>query len=124
MALDPDVRRFIAAHIDDVESLELLLLLERKRSSWTPKEAADELGLAPALVGDRLAHLCAIGLVTSETGERFIWASANELAGSVAKLAIAYRAKRREVLDEVSASSPLESFSEAFRLRRRKNDDD
>lgn len=119
-----EVVDFIVAHVDDVESLELMLLLHRKQAPWTAEEAASELGLEPALASDRLVHLTAIGLLSAEPGERFTWRPRSaDLARVVADLAAAYRSSRAVVLDEIARGGTLRTFSDAFRVRGKKDDD-
>jgi predicted transcriptional regulator len=127
MAKLPDaVRRFIAAHINSVEQLEVLLLLRADPArEWVPGEVSRELATAPDAAALRLADLEAHGLVRGRLDPvpRYRYGKlSRSKEADVAALADAYAKRRVAVITEIFAEpSPAESFSDAFRLRR---DDD
>jgi hypothetical protein len=120
------VRRFIAAHINSVEQLEVLLLLRSDPTrEWAPGEVSTELATSHDAAALRLADLEAQGLVRARLDPVPRYRYANLPAkreAEVADVADAYAKRRVAVITEIfSEPSPAESFSDAFRLRR---DDD
>ena len=62
--IPPEVRSFIASHLDSVEALDLLLVIRCKGGSeWSAEDAAEAAGLAAAATEDLLAHFHARDLV-------------------------------------------------------------
>jgi hypothetical protein len=114
-----EVRSFIMRHIQSVEQLEVLLLLRAAPDKeWTPDD------VARALVSQResaerwLLDLTGRGLLTHTGGFRFAPGATD--ARVVDGLAEAY-AKRRVTVVGLIFSKPSEavqSFADAFRLRR------
>ena len=127
-ALPDDVTRFLDAHIDSVEQLEVLLLLHRAaESDWTAEMVAAALYTQPASAGRRLAALCDDGLILASPRQsgafRFV-PEANAAGEMIATLADTYRERRVAVVTAI-ASKPMENvraFADAFRLRRPRGD--
>ena len=132
----PNVRAFVAAHIDSVVQLEVLLLLFGSPDhARTAEEIARELRIDPAWVQSQLEQLCTRGLLncedsTSSPAYQYKPRTA-ELQDAVAGLAKAYNDRRVTVISliyskppapppatEPSGSDPLKSFADAFRLRK------
>jgi hypothetical protein len=125
--LSPAVRRFIAEHIESAEQLDILLLLHRDPSkSWTALDVSQAIYTVPASATLRLELLVGSGLVASSgaSDPRYHYAPTSEgLEKQVAELAAAYAADRVAVIKFIFAKPPdaLESFSEAFRLKGKKD---
>lgn len=122
-AISPEIRRFIAEHIDAAEQLEILLLLHRSpERAWTALEVSQSIYTVPASATMRLEGLVAHGFLTSTGGAdpqyRYSPGSA-ELRAQVDALAEAYRADRVSLIKLIFARppDPLQSFADAFRLR-------
>jgi hypothetical protein len=125
-AIPDDIHRFLHANIDSVEQLEVLLLLQRERDSdWTAESAARVLYSQPSSIAGRLASLQAKGLVAN-SGAGYRYAPKNDaVRDTVSRLAETYRERRVAVIT-VIASKPMENvraFSDAFRLRKREEED-
>jgi hypothetical protein len=93
------VRRLIAAHIDSVEQLEVLLLLrERPERCWTVDQVTDGLRSSPTSVAARLHDLERRGFATRDpAGHRY--RPAPEHDDAVRELAWAYAERRYSVID-------------------------
>lgn len=121
--MTPDVRQFIAEHIDSAEQLEVLLLLHRLPDrAWRSVDVSKEVYTVPASATLRLEGLAAAGFVTSAGGADPVYRyepRSEELARRVDELAAAYRSDRVAVIKTLfdRRPDPLQSFSDAFRLR-------
>lgn len=121
--LTAEVRRFITEHIDSAERLEVLLLLHRNQGKrWRARDVSAEVYTVPAAATLRLEALVAAGFAVSSGGhdpEYLYQPRAPELAEGVDALAAAYRADRVRVIKTIfeRPPDPLQSFSDAFRLR-------
>jgi hypothetical protein len=97
------VRRLIAAHIDSIEQLEVLLLLrERRERCWTIDQVNDRIRSSASSVRTRLADLEGRGLVTREPAG-FRYRTAPDHDDAVRELAWAYAERRYSVIDLISA---------------------
>ncbi len=122
--LSPAAKRFLADHVNSVMALELLLLLRRERdSTWTAKTVTRELRCAETWAAAQLDALHAVGLTQPDAavdgGYRF---TLDEQQASVLdEIADAHRRRRSSIIRLIVSSldSNVQSFSDAFRLRRR-----
>ena len=117
-----EVRRFIAAEIESVGQLEVLLLLRGAADkNWTAEEVARALVMQTPSVEIWLQTMAGRGLVAAaDDTYRFAPPSA-EVERTIDGLAESY-AKYRVAVIGVIFSRPSEGvtrFSEAFRIRRR-----
>jgi hypothetical protein len=118
------VRRFIAGHINSVESLEILLLL----STWTIREHTTEevsqtLRTSRESAAARLQELHRSKLLVTVENEgslRYRFDSASPEAGVISELEKVYKARRVSVISFIysNPTDPLRAFSDAFRLRK------
>lgn len=132
-----DVRTLIARHVDSVVHLELLLLFQREPAlDRTAEQAAVELRVEPAWTAGELARLATRGLLRVADPATPTYARAPgppELVRAIDGLARAYADRRVSVISLIYAkpagepakpaegsksSSPLRTFSDAFRLRK------
>ncbi|HEY1922150.1 MAG TPA: hypothetical protein VGG44_05240 [Tepidisphaeraceae bacterium] len=118
------VRAFIAAHIDSVVQLEILLLLHQSSSrAFAAEDVARELRIEPAWAGPCLADLSARGMLVAGDGAdpkyRF-QPSSPGLQETIDQVSVAYATHRVRVTTLIFAKPPgaLRSFSDAFRIRR------
>jgi hypothetical protein len=128
--VSPEIARFLTAHIDSVEELELLLLLRRGRErAWNAEEAARALYANPQSIARRLARLQRSELLALDepaaTPPVFRYAPTDrDVCALVGRLDEVYRERRVAVITFL-ASQPLENiraFADAFRLGRKGTD--
>jgi hypothetical protein len=124
--LPEEVHRFLHQHIDSVEQLEVLLLLWRTpERGWTSDEVATAVYSHPSSVIRRLARLLGQGLLREREPGCYQYAPRTaELHQTVTRLDHVYRERRVAVIT-IIASKPIENvraFSDAFRIRRKKED--
>jgi hypothetical protein len=121
----PDhVRRFVAANIDSVGMLEILLLVRDHRDrGWTAADVARELRSSNEAATDRLAGLRARGLLSDDAGETrsFQYAPLRpDLEKAVDDLASCYATRRVGVISLIYSkpSDRVFTVGDAFRIRR------
>ena len=125
--LPEDVRQFLHQHIDSVEQLEVLLLLWRTPNrGWTSEEVATAVYSHPSSVVRRLALLLGHGLLREREPGCYQYAPRTaEQHETVTRVDHMYRERRVAVITLI-ASKPIENvraFSDAFRIRKKKEDD-
>ena len=124
--LSPALEELVAHHLDSMEQAEVLLLLRKHADrSWTPEAAAAELRIDPGSVAQRLGRLEAGGLAAREAGGGggYRYAPRTAALGSaVDELAVAYNERPvtlvRLIYSRPQAPSALQSFADAFRIRK------
>jgi hypothetical protein len=120
--LSPPVDDLIRRAIDSVETLELLMLLQRSPDSyWAPEAAEQMLGIRSGTARQRFDALVAAGLARqgTDTGA-FRFAPANdELGNAVSALGAAYANQRVAVINLIYSANleRLRAFSNAFRMK-------
>jgi hypothetical protein len=122
--LHEDVRRFIRERIDSVELLDVLSLLRADPArTWATDELSAELRSSPNSVGRRIAHLRRHRLIAS-VDDRHRYHADPVTDAVVARLLALYVERRTGVIDAIFAApaDPLQSFSDAFKVRD--HDDD
>ena len=124
--LPENVHRFLYQNIDSVEQLEVLLLLWRTpERGWTSDEVATAVYSHPTSVVRRLAMLLGQGLLREREPGCYQYAPRTaDLHETVTRLDHMYRERRVAVITLI-ASKPIENvraFSDAFRIRRKKED--
>lgn len=124
-----DLQSFIAEHVHSQIALELLLLLHAHSArQWTAQELARELRAAPEWTERELQDLARRGMVTvsSTTPPRFQYAPPQraELEQTIAKLAAIYSVRRFSIIQLIfsAPSGAVQSFADAFRLRKDRSD--
>jgi DNA-binding IclR family transcriptional regulator len=125
--LPDEVRQFLHQNIESVEQLEVLLLLWRTpERGWTSDEAATAVYSHPSSVVRRLAMLLGQGLLREREAGCYQYAPRSaELHHTVTRLEHMYRERRVAVITLI-ASKPIENvraFSDAFRIRKKKEED-
>jgi hypothetical protein len=126
--IPPRVQRFIAAHIDSIEKLEVLLLLRtRADRDWSARDVSQELRITESSATARLEDLTARRLLvkssTSPASYRYRPASPED-DQDVGELQATYSTRRVSVISFIF-SKPLDKvrgFAEAFRLKRDKDE--
>ena len=116
------MRRFIAAEIESVGQLEVLLLLRGvSDKSWTAEEVARALVMQAPAVAGWLEKMAARGLIAA-AGDAYRFAPPTaEVERTVDRLAESYAKYRVAVIGAIFSrpSEGVTRFSEAFRIRRR-----
>lgn len=119
----PELKQFIAQHVESLAQLETLLLLHRDpRQEWTHAELARDLYISADMCAGIVADLERRRLaVRAESGEGFRFHA--EDAGVhrlVDQLAEYYRERRVAVITELYSkpTKKVQTFADAFRLRR------
>jgi hypothetical protein len=129
-AIPDEVKAFIAAHIESVLQLEVLLLLHAQAPRpWTAAELAQELRIDAAWVAGQLASLADAGVLAATAAggnapQYRYEPRAAELDRAVAGLAREYAARRVTVIGLIFSKpvDKIRSFADAFRLRKDKPD--
>src|SRR4051812_9967774 len=95
-----ELEEFIGRYIDSIETLEILLLLQRSPDTfWRPGAIDSHLGLKSGLAGKRLQGLLKDGLVTLGTSGGYRYQVNDEdLRSTVADLACEYANWRSAVV--------------------------
>ena len=120
-----EVRRFIAAEIESVGQLEVLLLLRgAPDKSWTPGEVARALVMQVGPATTWLEQMADGSFVAQPASGAYRYSPASaEVERTIDGLAESY-AKYRVAVISLIFSKPSEGvtrFSEAFRIRRRED---
>ena len=124
--LPEEVHHFLHQNIESVEQLEVLLLLWRTpERGWTSDEVATAVYSHPSSVVRRLAMLFGQGLLREREPGCYQYAPRTaDLHDTVTRLDHVYRERRVAVITLI-ASKPIENvraFSDAFRIRRKKEE--
>jgi hypothetical protein len=125
--LPDDVSRFLHQYIDSVEHLEVLLLAQTSPGrTWSAPDMARELYSHPSSITQRFHRLVGSGLLREVSPGVVQYAPrAAELDEIVSRLADVYRERRVAVISLI-ATKPLanvKAFSDAFRIRRHREDE-
>lgn len=121
MSLQQSLIAFIRRYVGSMETLEILLLLQRAPDTfWTASAIDSHFGMKQGTAQERLQGLLQSHLVTRGTSGGYRYAPRDEeLREGVSALAIAY-AERRAVVANIVYSENLErlrAFSEAFKVK-------
>lgn len=111
-------------HIDSVEQLEVLLLLQRSAVDWTSHAVAAELRIDPASAQRRLEALATASFAEAD-GASFRYRRGGPYDAAVRQLARVYTERRVSVITLIFTkpvrpeNDPVRALAEAFRLRGR-----
>ena len=124
--LDSDVEAFILSNINSVEQLEILLLLKSK-GELDADEITQELRTTLSSVEKRLSDLCRKNFIRplEQTRKKtYVYDPSEANREIIEKLAQLYSTYRVAIINLIfsQASDVLRNFSDAFRLREKKND--
>jgi hypothetical protein len=111
----PDnVANFIRSHVNSVEFLEVLLLLQQERArTWSGDSVAAELRIQPRSAATRLAALKQIGAAKITDGGAFRFDETCPLCPAIEALAKAYQTHRVSII-QLIFSRPHHNGAEAF----------
>jgi hypothetical protein len=124
--VDRDLQQLIESSIDSVWTLEVLLLLHAARErSWTVRALTDDLRSSELVITQSTAILRTAGLIIEEAdGAVRYRPAAPNMDALVARLGEEYRSRPATVRRAIVApqNTKLQSFSDAFLLRKPKNE--
>lgn len=125
--ITPQVRAFIADHVESVMALEALLLLAQDPGRrWTGASLAQQLRIEATWAAAQLRAFAARGLLAGDAGGTEFWYEPRtpELRQAVTDLARAYADRRVTVITLVFEKpvDQVRSFADAFRIRKDKTD--
>ena len=125
--ITPQVRAFIAAHVESVMALEALLLVAADPGRrWNGAALAQQLRIDATWAAAQLRAFADHGLLASDAagGEFWYEPRSPELSRTVSELARAYAERRVSVISLVFEKpvDQVRSFADAFRIRKEKSD--
>jgi hypothetical protein len=130
-----DVQRFLQEHVESLEQLEILVLLQRRAElAWSALDVAEELRIRDSVAEEELRRLSARGLLAaagSNAGLRFRYLPRSEaLAQMTRRLVETYGTQRVAIMRLMTAnaiqrlrSGALGVFSNAFVFGKREKPD-
>lgn len=125
MQISEDLRAFLKGRLTSTDQIEIvLLLLEDPSQAWTASEVSQRLGMASESAAMRLFLLASQGLILFEPSgvPRYRYAGGNDQTDRLLReLAASYAANRAEVLNVIDArngADPIQSFADAFKLKK------
>lgn len=123
--ISEDVRQFVLRHIDSIELLSVLLLLQaHPKREWTTQSLENTIRSSPIAIGKRLNDLYSRGILLKSypNEDRHIYTPKTEEIGRIiAELAICNKLYPYRVIDLIyeRPTEALRSFAEAFRIGRK-----
>ena len=122
MSLSPELLELIQQHIDSVETLEILLLLQRTPETfWTASAIESHLGLKSGTAERLLSNLEQRRLLVAGMSGGYRYNPNDDAARRdvIAELATAYAGRRGEVINALYSANltRLRAFSDAFKMR-------
>lgn len=122
--LPPEIRQFLADHIDSVADLEVLLLLRGAPDrEWTAAEVGKMLYTMPEMCAVQLARLASqkLLLIAEPSAPRYRYSpSSPDFARLIDRVAELYKERRVSMITAIYTKpiSNVQSFADAFRLRK------
>jgi len=126
--ISQNVRRFIGEHIRSVVELEVLLLMHAGSGRvWSAAQLSEQMRVDAEWTGRELLELARRGLVRQCEGDPplYVYEAANANHGIVEEVADTYAQRRVSVISLIFAkpSDPIQSFADAFKLRKKEPKD-
>jgi hypothetical protein len=122
--LSGELQKFIAEHIESLEKLEVLLLLQKAPDAiWSVQDVYQAIQSSHLSVGRGLRELTAHGFLQQVGKDTFQYRPKTpEVAGQVDLLRTEYQTRRIRVIEGIFSKSAEEmrQFAEAFRIRKEK----
>jgi hypothetical protein len=118
--LPRDLTAFLDRHFDNIESLEILVLMQRDGTrSWSVEQLAAELRTSTMSVTPCVARLQSAGFLQPD-GVGFLYAPRSHELEVGARHAIdAYRERRVAVITHIfSKPDPIRQFADAFKIKK------
>lgn len=121
MSVPQPLQEFIRDYVDSIETLEILLLLNRAPDTfWTTTAIDSHFGMKQGTADKRLQAMLRNGLVTRGTSGGYRFMPRDEAQRAlVAALATAYGDRRASVVNTVFSENlaRLRAFSDAFKVK-------
>jgi hypothetical protein len=117
------VRRDIDEHIDNLDSLEVVMLVFREQSrTWTPDQAAIALRISARVARRELERMRTRGIARTVGDDATFQFDVSDLdkAAAVARIASMYGTRRIELINYVASQTlkRIQSIADAFKLRK------
>jgi hypothetical protein len=124
--LSDELRTFLSGRLTSADQIDIIvLLLENRDRAWAAPDVAQALQMAPESTAMRLFLLASGGLIAFEPSAvpRYRYAPADETTDRlIHEVTTAYTENRADVLRAIGVSvpapDPIQSFAEAFKLKR------
>ena len=117
----PDVvTRDVDLYIDNLDSLEVVMLLYREQvRAWTAEQVASRLRISARVARRELERMSARGIATLGDAFRFD-GSDPDRAAAVARVAAVYGTRRIELINYVASQTlkRIQSIADAFRIKK------
>jgi len=120
-----ELRTFLKGRLTTADQIDIILLLLRDPArSWTASEVSVELGMVPESTAMRLFLLASQGLILFEPSgvPRYRYGSSDATTDRLLReLASNYETNHAEVLRAIDAradADPIQSFADAFKLKK------
>jgi DNA-binding HxlR family transcriptional regulator len=125
--ISQDVQQFITEHIRSVVVLEILLLMHAGPTrKWTVAELSRELRISPQWTAREFTDLARRGLIRrcEENTVCYTYGATGTIDQTISALANAYAHRRVSVISMIFAkpNDAIQSFADAFRLRKDQQD--
>lgn len=122
MDFSPQIKDFVRKNIRSVWQLEVILFVKDLGKAATAYEVASALYLRPDAIEKSLLSFEKLGIVKSNEGSprKFYYSPSSELSDQIEQTAKAYSERRFAIINLIF-SSPVQSFSDAFRLAEEKD---
>ena len=122
----PDVvTRDVDLYIDNLDSLEVVMLLYREQArGWTADQVATRLKISARVARRELERMSTRGIAI--LGDAFRFDSSDpDRAAAVARVAAVYGSRRIELINYVASQTlkRIQSIADAFRIKKDKNDE-
>jgi hypothetical protein len=122
----PDVvTRDVDLFIDNLDSLEVVMLLYREQArNWTADQVATRLKISSRVARRELERMSARGIATLGDAFRFD-GSDPDRAAAVARVAAIYGTRRIELINYVASQTlkRIQSIADAFRIKKEGHDE-
>jgi hypothetical protein len=121
MNLAKEIEEVIGRYIDSIETLDVLLLLQRSPDTfWRPEAIDSHLGLKSGMAAKKLESLMRDELVVCGNAGGYRYHVNDEnLRNNIADLATAYADRRIAVVNAIYSENParLRAFADAFKVK-------
>ena len=122
----PDVvTRDVDLYIDNLDSLEVVMLLYREQTrGWTADQVASRLKISARVARRELERMSTRGIAILGDAFRFD-GSDPDRAAAVARVAAIYGTRRIELINYVASQTlkRIQSIADAFRIKKEMNDE-
>lgn len=129
--IDPEIERILSVAIESADRLEILLTLRQEQpKTFTAKTLRERLALPSASIDTHLAILCGRGYLGVTIGNDLVYTYrpiSQKIDQQVADIAALWATRRSDVealFRLRRENDPVRRFADAFRFKRKEDDDD